>query len=563
MTKIKMKLIGFTAAAMVASVSVSAKVPKLKVNNIDAVIKAMTIEEKADLIVGARMYHQDENAAPHIKESWKVVPGAAGRINPVPRVGIPCVVLSDGPAGCGILPVEGEENYFCTHFPIETLLSSTWDVDLVRNVGEVIGNEAKEYGVDVLLAPAINIHRHPLCGRNFEYFSEDPLLAGKMAVAYVDGVQSNDIGTSVKHFAVNNQETNRMNNNAIVSPRALREIYLKAFEIVVKESQPWTIMSSYNRINDVYASESPELITTILRDEWGYKGTVMTDWWGGADGAAQMIAGNEDIVVSQQEVEALRHELGLDKPFIFQYLDWLGRAVQGNFGFSYMVKKPVIEELMHSLPATVILAVASTVFMLLVSIPAGIYSAVKHNSWFDYMVRGLTFVGVSVPNFWMGLMLLWIFGLKLGLLPIVGGRVSPETLVLPALTLGIVMAAKYTRQVRATVLEELNQDYVVGARARGMSESHILWKEVLPNAMLPLITLLGLSFGNLLGGAAVVEIVFSWPGLGYLAVQSIIYRDFQLVQGIVLWIALMYMVINLIVDISYNHLDPRLRKAGK
>lgn len=281
------------------------------------------------------------------------------------------------------------------------------------------------------------------------------------------------------------------------------------------------------------------------------------------DPVRQMIAGNEDIVVSQQEVEALRNELGLDKPFIFQYLDWLGRAVQGDFGFSYMVKKPVIEELMHSLPATVILAVASTVFMLLVSIPAGIYSAVKHNSWFDYMVRGLTFVGVSVPNFWMGLMLLWIFGLKLGLLPIVGGRVSPETLVLPALTLGIVMAAKYTRQVRATVLEELNQDYVVGARARGMSESHILWKEVLPNAMLPLITLLGLSFGNLLGGAAVVEIVFSWPGLGYLAVQSIIYRDFQLVQGIVLWIALMYMVINLIVDISYNHLDPRLRKAGK
>lgn len=281
------------------------------------------------------------------------------------------------------------------------------------------------------------------------------------------------------------------------------------------------------------------------------------------DPVRQMIAGNEDIVVSQQEVEALRHELGLDKPFIFQYLDWLGRAVQGNFGFSYMVKKPVIEELMHSLPATVILAVASTVFMLLVSIPAGIYSAVKHNSWFDYMVRGLTFVGVSVPNFWMGLMLLWIFGLKLGLLPIVGGRVSAETLVLPALTLGIVMAAKYTRQVRATVLEELNQDYVVGARARGMSESHIFWKEVLPNAMLPLITLLGLSFGNLLGGAAVVEIVFSWPGFGYLAVQSIIYRDFQLVQGIVLWIALMYMVINLIVDISYNHLDPRLRKAGK
>ena len=281
------------------------------------------------------------------------------------------------------------------------------------------------------------------------------------------------------------------------------------------------------------------------------------------DPVRQMIAGNEDIIVSQVEIDALRHELGLDKPFIFQYLDWLGRAVQGNFGFSYMVKKPVVEELMQSLPATVILALASTAFMLVVSLPLGIYSAVKRNSVFDYIVRGLTFFGVSVPNFWMGLMLLWIFGLQLGWLPIVGGRVSLETLILPAATLGIVMAAKYTRQVRTTVLEELNQDYVVGARARGMSESYILWKEVLPNAMLPLITLLGLSFGNLLGGAAVVEIVFSWPGLGYLAVQSIIYRDFQLVQGIVLWIALMYMVINLVVDISYNRLDPRLRKVGR
>lgn len=281
------------------------------------------------------------------------------------------------------------------------------------------------------------------------------------------------------------------------------------------------------------------------------------------DPVRQMIAGNEDIMVSQAEIEALRHELGLDKPFIYQYLDWLGRALQGNLGFSYMVKRPVVDELLHSLPATVLLAGASSLFMLVCAVPLGIYSAVKRNSFIDYLIRGITFIGVSVPNFWMGLMLLWIFGLKLGLLPIVGGRVTLENMILPAATLGIVMASKYTRQVRATVLEELNQDYVVGARARGMSESYILWKEVLPNAMLPLITLFGLSFGNLLGGAAVVEIVFSWPGLGYLAVQSIIYRDFQLVQGIVLWIALMYMVINLLVDISYNYLDPRLRKAGK
>lgn len=281
------------------------------------------------------------------------------------------------------------------------------------------------------------------------------------------------------------------------------------------------------------------------------------------DPVRQMIAGNEDIIVSQQEIDALRAELGLDKPFVFQYIDWLGRALRGNLGFSYMVKKPVVEELMHSLPATVILSLASTLFMLAVAVPLGIYSAVKRNSIADYIVRAMTFVSISIPNFWMGLMLLWIFGLKLRWLPIVGGSVNLRNLVLPALTLGIVMAAKYARQVRAAVLEELNQDYVTGARARGMSESHILWKEVLPNAMLPLITLLGLSFGNLLGGAAVVEIVFSWPGLGYLAVQSIIYRDFQLVQGIVLWIALMYMIINLVIDISYNRLDPRLRKAGR
>lgn len=281
------------------------------------------------------------------------------------------------------------------------------------------------------------------------------------------------------------------------------------------------------------------------------------------DPVRQMIAGNEDIVVSQIEIDALRHELGLDKPFIFQYLDWLGRVLHGNFGFSFMMKKPVLDAIMDSLPATVILAVASSIFMLVFSIPLGIYTAVKQNTWFDYIVRGFTFVGVSVPNFWMGLMLLWAFALKLGLLPIVGGSVTLENLILPMVTLGVVMTSKYTRQVRATVLEELHQDYVMGARARGFSESHILWKEVLPNALLPLVTLLGLAFGSLLGGAAVVEIVFSWPGLGYTVVQAITYRDFQTVQAIVLWIAFMYMMINLVVDLSYNHLDPRLRKAGK
>ena len=279
------------------------------------------------------------------------------------------------------------------------------------------------------------------------------------------------------------------------------------------------------------------------------------------DVVRQMIAGNEDIIVSQAEIDALRAELGLDKPFFFQYLDWLGRALQGNLGFSYMVKKPVVEALWEGLPGTVLLSLASLFMMMVVSIPAGIYSAVKRGSIVDNIVRAFTFMGVSMPGFWVGLMLLWILGLKLDLLPIVGGEISLETLIMPSLTLAIAMASKYTRQVRTAILEELHQDYVVGARARGMTESHILWKEVLPNAMLPLITLLGLSLGNLLGGAAVIEMVFQWPGLGRLAIEAITYRDFQLVQGVVVWIALMYMVINLVVDMSYNHLDPRLRKV--
>lgn len=277
------------------------KAPKLNASNIDQVVKAMTLQEKADLIVGSRMYYKDENAPAHIKESWKVVPGAAGRINPVPRVGIPAVVLSDGPAGCGVMPMDGNAEYYCTHFPIETLLSSSWDTNLIETVGTAIGNEAKEYGVDILLAPAVNIHRHPLCGRNFEYFSEDPWLAGKMAAAYVRGVQSNGIGTSVKHFAANNQETNRMNNNALVPVRALREIYLRPFEIAVTESQPWTIMTSYNRINGTYSSERKDLIDTVLRGEWGFKGVVMTDWWGGSDAVAQMHAGNDMLEPGTKE----------------------------------------------------------------------------------------------------------------------------------------------------------------------------------------------------------------------------------------------------------------------
>ena len=282
----------------------------LRADNIEEILQALTLEEKVSLLVGGAGMTPD-------------IPNVAGYTRTIPRLGIPMTALSDGPAGLRIDPTrEGtDQTFYCTGFPTSTLMASSWDVDLMETMTAAMGNEVLEYGVDVLLAPGMNLHRNPLCGRNFEYYSEDPLLSGKMAAAYVRGIQSNGVGTSVKHFAANNQEINRLENDARIGNRALRELYLKNFEIAVKEGKPWTVMSSYNKLNGDYTQQSELLLTTVLRDEWGFDGIVMTDWgckentvksakagndlmeWGNQIEIDRILAGVKDGQISQEELD--------------------------------------------------------------------------------------------------------------------------------------------------------------------------------------------------------------------------------------------------------------------
>ncbi|KYM44031.1 nickel ABC transporter permease [Fusobacterium necrophorum] len=257
-----------------------------------------------------------------------------------------------------------------------------------------------------------------------------------------------------------------------------------------------------------------------------------------------------------------RAELGLDKPFHERYASWCSSVMKGDMGKSYSLKVPVTQKIKQAFLPTLNLSLLALFFMVVISFPLGILAAVKVNKWQDYLVRAFTFIGISIPSFWLGLIFLSIFGVTLKWISVSGGKVDFRSMILPALTISLAMSSKYIRQIRHVFLEELDKNYVFGARMRGMKESVILWKHVLPNAMLPLITLLGLSLGSLLGGTAVVEIIYNWPGMGNMAIKAISYRDYPLIQAYVLLIALIYLIINMIVDYSYRYLDSRVKEVS-
>ncbi|WP_320019499.1 glycoside hydrolase family 3 C-terminal domain-containing protein [Labilibaculum manganireducens] len=296
--KLSYLLFAFLPLQLFSQAQGSQIVPQLGKASIQEVVAAMTLEEKATIVIGGGRMMGEETENGMIGEMDGIVPGAAGSINSIPRLGIPITVLADGPTGVRIHPIRNNDStktYYGTSFPVPTMMASSWDVELIQQVGTALGDEFKHYGVDVALAPAFNIIRNPLNGRNGEYYSEDPVLSGEIAAAMVSGIQSTGVGATVKHFVANNQESNRRKVNAVISERALREIYLKTFEIAIKKSNPWAVMTAYNKVNGTYTPESYDLITKILREDWGFSGFVMTDWRAGEDIIAQLKAGNDLI----------------------------------------------------------------------------------------------------------------------------------------------------------------------------------------------------------------------------------------------------------------------------
>ena len=291
--------------------------PKLTEKNVKQIVSKMTLEEKAHYVVGTNPGGCTPPDAPpqafrgetrdyksQVYPTQSRIPGAAGDGYAVPRLGVPSMTYSDGPSGLRINPLRDDapgQEFYCTAFPTGTLMASTWNMPMIRELGAAIGEETREYGVDILLGPGLNIQRNPLCGRNFEYYSEDPLVTGRTAAAYIQGVQSQGVGACPKHFAANSQEKYRNGINSVVSMRALREIYLKGFEIAVKEADPWTLMTSYNKVNGVFASENKWLLTDLLRGEWGFNGFVMTDWWAMELPTEQVRAGNDLLMPGYPE----------------------------------------------------------------------------------------------------------------------------------------------------------------------------------------------------------------------------------------------------------------------
>ena len=271
---------------------------------------------------------------------------------------------------------------------------------------------------------------------------------------------------------------------------------------------------------------------------------------------------NAGSAVSQEIIDKTKAEYGLDKPFPVQYANWFAGMVTGDMGESYVSHRDVYETFTSKLPATIMLTLSSIILTVLLAVPLGILSAVKHNKWIDYVIRFLNFVGNSMPNFFAAMVLMYFLSVKLGILPVVTNSDLGQSIILPTLTLAVSMAAKYTRQVRATVLEELNKPYVMGAKARGIRGSVIIWKSVMKASMLTIITLLALSIGNLLGGTAIVENIFMWDGVGKLAVDAINMRDYPIIQAYVAWMAVIYVLVNLVTDIVYHYLDPRVRLGG-
>lgn len=278
----------------------------------------------------------------------------------------------------------------------------------------------------------------------------------------------------------------------------------------------------------------------------------------GSDAVTEMYS-NRGVEVAQEIIDAKKVELGLNLPFFQQYVSWLWAMLHGNMGVSYVTGEPVLESFLRKLPATLLLTTASIVLTIVISIPLGIVAAIRHDKTEDLILRFFSFIGNALPNFFVGMLLMQLLGIQLRILPVISSGIDWQSAVMPTLTLAIAMSAKYLRQVRSTVLEELNKDYVLGAKARGVSYKVILWKNVLKASMLTIMTLLALSIGSLLGGTAIIESIFMWDGVGKLAVDAINMRDYPLIQAYVMWMAMIYVVVNLAADLLYHHLDSRIR----